>query len=314
VSLQPPSSDPPLLGASHRTPRNRVNSLLPRHENAFRPATTSVGASSHMVSSRGLSVQEVEDPCADLETPPPSHFFTATIYERKNIFAISQRLTSASPSITVFSARTQNPRQLLPSPIPEDFYPPLFLCIRLGKGSLLGGIARLASCIRAETDLILQQAQDYLTAFLTNCVSKNLQCCIRRNRNALKRFFPSYFLHTSGGNRFLLAAKKRPGYKTANYLITMNETELSAKSPGYLGKLRSDFLGTEFNIYGKGVHPSNKKAASAARRENLGTVMFIVSELGEKKPRKMRVAIPALDEIGRRVVWKPALSHYCSAK
>jgi len=116
-----------------------------------------------------------------------------------------------------------------------------------------------------------------------------MQCCIRRSRGALKRFFPSFFLHTSDGNRFLLAAKKRPRYKTSNYLITMNETELSGKSPGYLGKLWSNFLGTEYNIYGKGANSCNNKAAPSAHRESLGAAMFIVSELGEKRPRKMRV-------------------------
>ena len=73
-----------------------------------------------------------------------------------------------------------------------------------------------------------------------------------------------------------------------------------------MGKLRSNFLGMEYNIYGKGTNPSIKKATPSTHRESLGAVLFLVSELGEKRPRKNRVAIPALDEAGRRVVWKAA--------
>lgn len=298
------------------------------------------------------SGKEVEDPCAELETPPPSHLFSSTLYEPKNIFAFSQRLTPVSPSFTVFSVPAQDHRELLSSPIPEEVLPTSLPVHQPQSHSRQFAwselhVARnpqqsaaedrshlenqtMTRSIKASPQLawgesvdsqilreqrrtaslppVLQQSQSDLSAFLTSPVPKNfqMQCCIRRNRSGLKRFFPSYFLHTSDGHRFLLAAKKRVGNKTANYLITTNENELSVKTPGYLGKLRSNFLGTEFNIYGKGANPSNKKATPATLRENLGVVMFYVTELGEKRPRKMRVAIPALDERGRRVVWKPA--------
>ena len=47
---------------------------------------------------------------------------------------------------------------------------------------------------------------------------------------------------------FLMASKKRPNNKTSNYLISMGEGDLSRDGTNYLGKLRSNFVGTEFQV------------------------------------------------------------------
>ena len=45
-----------------------------------------------------------------------------------------------------------------------------------------------------------------------------------------------------------MASKKRPNNKTSNYLISMGEGDLSREGANYLGKLRSNFVGTEFQV------------------------------------------------------------------
>jgi hypothetical protein len=45
-----------------------------------------------------------------------------------------------------------------------------------------------------------------------------------------------------------MASKKRPNNKTSNYLISMAEGDLSRDGANYLGKLRSNFVGTEFQV------------------------------------------------------------------
>jgi hypothetical protein len=155
---------------------------------------------------------------------------------------------------------------------------------------------------------VWQQAQVDMSAFLMTPLPKDfvMQCTVRRNRKGFNRIFPSYFLHTSEGHYFVLAGKKRSGNKSSNYLITMNETELKVKSPGYLGKLRSNFVGTEFTIYDTGTNPSKKHAEPETHREELGLIMYHANILGGKGPRKMRVVLPALDQEGHRAMWKPA--------
>lgn len=43
--------------------------------------------------------------------------------------------------------------------------------------------------------------------------------------------------------------------KTSNYLISLDEEDTSRNSGNYFGKLRSNFVGTEFTIYDKGSKP-----------------------------------------------------------
>jgi len=50
---------------------------------------------------------------------------------------------------------------------------------------------------------------------------------------------------------FLLAAKKKSG-NTSNYVIATDDDKME-KSSGYLGRVKSNFLGTEFLIEDTGV-------------------------------------------------------------
>lgn len=108
----------------------------------------------------------------------------------------------------------------------------------------------------------------------------------------------------SEGERFLLNGKKRGGNKTSNYLITLDQDSLKKKGKGYLGKLRANFMGTEFVIYDQGENPKKAKSDSEIRRE-LGSVLYESNVLGSKGPRKMRVLIPAIDKEDNICTWKP---------
>ena len=144
--------------------------------------------------------------------------------------------------------------------------------------------------------------------FLTTPVHRDVfvQCSIRREKSGLKnRFYPKYFMHLSDGYTFLLAGKKRANNKTSNYLISMNQKEMATKSPAYLGKVRSNFLGTEFILYNTGLNPSKKNATRENAREELGVVLYQSNILGTKGPRKMRVLIPMVNSSGEPLQWKP---------
>lgn len=80
-----------------------------------------------------------------------------------------------------------------------------------------------------------------------------IQCTITRNKSGFNRLWPKYTLHLSDGSTFLLSAKKRAANKTSNYLISMDPDNMNKTSSSYLGKLRSNFLGTEFYIYNEGT-------------------------------------------------------------
>jgi tubby-related protein 1 len=57
------------------------------------------------------------------------------------------------------------------------------------------------------------------------------------------------------GDRFLMCSKKRPNNKTSNYLISMKAGDLNRDSPNFLGKVRANFVGTEFQVGRNAVCP-----------------------------------------------------------
>jgi len=59
---------------------------------------------------------------------------------------------------------------------------------------------------------------------------------------------PEYRLYTKKGDRFLMAAKRRPHNATSNYIITLSDKDFAKESREYLGKLRANFVGTEFQV------------------------------------------------------------------
>jgi tubby-related protein 1 len=72
---------------------------------------------------------------------------------------------------------------------------------------------------------------------------------------------------------------------------------------GYLGKVRSNFLGTEFYIYDDGENPSKAKDFNRVRREH-GTIEYETNVLGSKGPRRMKVLLPMVDAIGQQYLYK----------
>ncbi|XP_072975552.1 tubby-like F-box protein 6 [Typha angustifolia] len=77
-----------------------------------------------------------------------------------------------------------------------------------------------------------------------------LQCFIKRNRTA-----QTYYLYLgltqalTDDGKFLLAARKCRRPTCTDYLISLDLENMSKGSGSYIGKLRSNFLGTKFTAY-----------------------------------------------------------------
>ena len=55
-----------------------------------------------------------------------------------------------------------------------------------------------------------------------------------------------------GKKVFLLAGRKRKKSATSNYLMTTDPTDLSRAGDSFVGKLRSNVMGTQFTIFDSG--------------------------------------------------------------
>ena len=72
---------------------------------------------------------------------------------------------------------------------------------------------------------------------------------------------------------------------------------------GYLGKLRSNFLGTEFYLYDDGENPKKAKDFESVRNE-FGNIEYETNVLGSKGPRRMKVLLPMVDRFGIQTSFK----------
>ncbi|XP_055971962.1 tubby protein homolog isoform X3 [Sorex fumeus] len=143
-----------------------------------------------------------------------------------------------------------------------------------------------------------------------------VKCRITRDKKGMDRgMYPTYFLHLDredGKKVFLLAGRKRKKSKTSNYLISVDPTDLSRGGDSYIGKLRSNLMGTKFTVYDNGVNPqkaSSSTLESGTLRQELAAVCYETNVLGFKGPRKMSVIVPGMNMVHERVSIRPRNEH-----
>ncbi|PON88249.1 F-box domain containing protein [Trema orientale] len=138
-----------------------------------------------------------------------------------------------------------------------------------------------------------------------------LKCFIKRNRSTQTYFL---FLNLSSAltddGKFLLAARKCRRATCTDYIMSMHADDMSKGSGTYIGKLRSNFLGTKFTIYdGQPPHAGAKVTKSRSTRlVNLkqvsprvpagnypvAHVSYELNVLGSRGPRRMQCIMDAI--------------------
>lgn len=154
-----------------------------------------------------------------------------------------------------------------------------------------------------------------------------IQCYIKRDKSKLTyRLYlclsPSVLVETG---KFLLSAKRNRRTTCTEYIISMDAGNISRSSYSYIGKLRSNFLGTKFVIYdtqppyngaalcppGRTSHRFSKKVSPKvpSGSYSIAQVTYELNVLGTRGPRRMHCimySIPASSlEPGRTVPGQP---------
>jgi len=129
-----------------------------------------------------------------------------------------------------------------------------------------------------------------------------VQCTITRSKSGFDRLFPKYTLSLSSGSKYLLTGKKRGMNSTSNYMITIEQKKFEKESNGYLGKVRSNFLGTEFYLFDSKENPKKVDDKEEARNQ-YGVVQYETNVLGSKGPRRMKVLLPMVNRDGQEMNW-----------
>ncbi|KAG7495920.1 hypothetical protein JOB18_008114 [Solea senegalensis] len=139
-----------------------------------------------------------------------------------------------------------------------------------------------------------------------------VKCRITRDKKGMDRgLYPTYFMHMEredGKKVFLLAGRKRKKSKTSNYLISVDATDLSREGESFIGKLRSNLMGTKFTVYDNGTNPCKTPGTlleESNTRQEVAAVCYETNVLGFKGPRKMTVIIPGMNMNFERVPVRP---------
>ncbi|CAM4673251.1 unnamed protein product [Lepidochelys olivacea] len=142
-----------------------------------------------------------------------------------------------------------------------------------------------------------------------------VRCRISRDRKGVdKGVFPFYYLHLErddGRKLFLMSGRKRKKSKTSNYLISLDPIDLSRDGDGFMGKVRSNLLGTRFTVFDNGTNPDKKPFVpeTAPIRQELAAICYETNVLGFRGPRKMTVIIPGMNTDNERISIRPKNEH-----
>jgi len=121
---------------------------------------------------------------------------------------------------------------------------------------------------------------------------------------------PIYRTFIKENNEFLMGAVKRGMNKTSNYFIsTDRNVPVDKKLKSFVGKLRSNFRGTEYVLYNNGHNPKNSDhVVNDHVRKELALIVYKSNVMDTEGPRKITCMIPKLKEDGFPEVFKSMMS------
>ncbi|KAG7226789.1 hypothetical protein INR49_014138 [Caranx melampygus] len=134
-----------------------------------------------------------------------------------------------------------------------------------------------------------------------------IKCRVTRDQRGMdKSLYPLYYLHLDNEKKtFLLAGRKRKKCATSNYLISIDATDLSRGGENFVGKLRSNLMGTKFTVFDNALNPERALPDMSNARQELAGIIYETNVLGMKGPRRMTVIIPGMNKDNERVPLRP---------
>ncbi|KAJ3163615.1 hypothetical protein HDU86_000198 [Geranomyces michiganensis] len=147
-------------------------------------------------------------------------------------------------------------------------------------------------------------------------MGQKLLCRIVRRKDGVEKLYPRYELYIEDPDTshvFLLSARKKKKSSSSYYVITTTRFAGKDDKDVMVAKVRSNFVGTAFTIYGgRNEDTTATPSQSSPRlgrnkrmREELGMVLYDPNLLGFKGPRKMTVVLPSMTRDGKRVPLNP---------
>ncbi|CAN1225444.1 Tubby-like F-box protein 2 [Linum perenne] len=134
-----------------------------------------------------------------------------------------------------------------------------------------------------------------------------IQCYIRRDpATSTYRLYSGLMPSAAGqSDKLLLAAKRIRRTTCTDFIISLVANDFSRSSNNYVGRLRSNFMGTKFTISDRlSLHEqsgggarrrvNSKQARSSASNYNIGTINYELNVLRTRGPRRMNCVINSI--------------------
>ncbi|KAL8032008.1 hypothetical protein ABFX02_13G065700 [Erythranthe guttata] len=151
-----------------------------------------------------------------------------------------------------------------------------------------------------------------------------LQCLIKRDKkNGTFYLYLALSPSFTDKGKFLLAARRYRRGAHTEYIISLDAEDLCQGSKAYVGKLRSNFLGTNFTIYDsqapyEGAKPSNGRAGRRVASKQIspqvpavnfevGQVSYKFNLLKSRGPRRMMCSLTCPSSLSDKISAKKKL-------
>jgi len=173
--------------------------------------------------------------------------------------------------------------------------------------SSAGAAAQQAAAKEAAADqvaIVDTSTKELCKSFIQRPFTKNgvVQCQITRHKSFMFNSFPTYECYLKDGMRFVMAARKRKKTKGAYYIISTSNSDISRHDDNFVGKVRSNVLGTNFSFSDSGIGADDLEkgevSGSGDIRKEVGFLTYESNVLGAKGPRKMTCSLPKLGADG----------------
>mmetsp|Transcript_38195 Transcript_38195/g.75174 ORF Transcript_38195/g.75174 Transcript_38195/m.75174 type:complete len:401 (+) Transcript_38195:34-1236(+) len=143
-----------------------------------------------------------------------------------------------------------------------------------------------------DLDIDISDLRTFLATPLPKGVT--LFCYVQRVKSGMFNKFPAWHLFVDGeahpeyADKFLAAAKRKMTSKTSNYIISLDPDRFD-KGPKLVGKVRGNFLGTEYSVFDGRLNPKYTKTDDP--RSELMAITF-ESNVLKGGPRNLSCIIP----------------------
>ncbi|XP_010552822.2 PREDICTED: tubby-like F-box protein 3 [Tarenaya hassleriana] len=130
-----------------------------------------------------------------------------------------------------------------------------------------------------------------------------IQCYIKRiHGSQIYHLYLGLNQASNEDGKFLLAAKRFRRPTCTDYVISLNTDDVSKGSSTYIGKLRSNFLGTKFTVYD--AQPTNPGRLLNSKQANprripagnypIAHISYELNVLGSRGPRRMQCTMDGI--------------------